>query len=292
MVTILTDFLITSDSACDLSEEYLNKHNIPIAQLSYFINDIEYGTPESPVQRPEEFYAQIRSGSLPKTSQINPNAAYDFLKEQSAKNKNILHVAFSSALSGTYNSFMIAADKLMGEDPEIRIEIADSFSGSVGQGLVIETAVRLREEDKDLNYVKKYLDDHKLKLTSLITVQDLALFYRGGRISKKEMLVGSMIGIKPLLHVTEDGTIKGFGKVRGRKKALDAVIDRAAAEIDRENFIKTFAVSHGDSLEDAIYVAEKIKSLTGVPNYFLTFVGPVLGAHSGDGVIAVFYLKK
>lgn len=214
----MSEYVITTDNNSDLPEEYLKDHGVGCMYLSYSMDGKNYThgnfLPE------HEFYEAMRNGSMPTTAQVNPENAKALLEPYLKEGKDILHIAFSSALSGTYNSSRIAAEELMEDYPDRKIIVVDSLGASLGQGLLVYLAQEKKEQGEDLETVAKWAEENRLHMVHLFTVNDLNHLYRGGRISRTTAVVGSMLNIKPVLHVDNDGKLTAIGKVRGRKKSL------------------------------------------------------------------------
>jgi DegV family protein with EDD domain len=209
------------------------------------------------------------------------------------KNKNIIHIAFSGGLSGTFNSVRIAAEELMEEEPECRITVIDSLCASMGEGLFVHKALEQQREGLSYDELVTWLEEHKQNICHFFTVDDLFHLYRGGRVSKTAAVLGTMINLKPVLHVDSEGHLTPIAKVRGRKKSLAALVDRMAEKMgswqDRNDVI---FISHGDCLEDAIYVKEMIEKRFGFHEFLISPVGPTIGAHSGPGTLALFFMGE
>lgn len=286
----MKNFVITTDTTSDLPADYVAQHKLGIMSLTYTIEGNTY-TWEHPLPV-KEFYSMMRQGSLPTTSQVNPKEAGEILetiiKEQDA---DILHIAFSSGLSGSYNSVRIAAEELAEKYPDNRIIVIDSLCASLGEGLLVHKAVTMKESGKSLDETAAWIEENKLHLVHNFTVDDLYHLYRGGRVSKTAAFVGTMINLKPILHVDNEGHLIPLSKVRGRKKSLIALVDNMEKQIgswrDKNDMI---FISHGDSLEDAQFVAELIKKRFGYDSFLINYVGSTIGAHSGPGTIALFYM--
>lgn len=286
----MKNFIITTDTTSDLPADYVAQHKLGIMSLTYTIEGNTY-TWEHPLPV-KEFYSMMRQGSLPTTSQVNPKEAGEILetiiKEQDV---DILHIAFSSGLSGSYNSVRIAAGELAEKYPDNRIIVVDSLCASLGEGLLVHKAVTMRESGKSLDETAAWIEENKLHLVHNFTVDDLYHLYRGGRVSKTAAFVGTMINLKPILHVDNEGHLIPLSKVRGRKKSLIALVDNMEKQIgswrDKNDMI---FISHGDSLEDAQFVAELIKKRFGYDSFLIDYVGSTIGAHSGPGTIALFYM--
>ena len=286
----MKNFIITTDTTCDLPAEYIREHEIGMLSLTYTLNETTYSWEQPlPVR---DFYDHMRNGSLPTTSQANPEEAKalfeQIIREQDA---DILHIAFSSGLSGSYNSSRIAANELLEDYPEHRIIVVDSLCASLGEGLLVHKAVCLKEQGKSLDETAAWLEENKLHLVHNFTVDDLFHLYRGGRVSKTAAFVGTMINLKPILHVDNEGHLIPLAKVRGRKKSLTARVDAMEKQVgtwrDKNDVI---FISHGDCEEEAQLVADLIKKRLGYESFLINYVGPTIGAHTGPGVIALFYM--
>lgn len=285
-------FVITTDSMCDLPESYLKEHDVKAVSLSFTIDGQTYD--ESNILAGKEFYDKMRQGAMPATSQFSPGKAKDFfeaiIKE---KNCDILHISFSSGLSGSYNSALIAAQELEDEYPDRKITIVDSLAASLGEGLLVYYAVDMMENGKSMEEVYTWLSENKLNLCHIFTLDDLECLQRGGRVSKTAAVLGGVLKIKPLMHVDDDGKLVPFDKVRGWKNALNSVVDRMEKTIgNRKDDNKIIFISHGDVLEDAEYVRDRIKERLGFDSFLINFVGPAIGCHTGAGVVALFYLGE
>lgn len=286
----MKNFVITTDTTADLPAEYIEKHRIPLMSLTYTIEGNTY-TWENPLPV-ADFYRMMRNGSLPTTSQVNPEEA-GALFEQIIKTQDadILHIAFSSGLSGSYNSVRLAAEELSEKYPDHRIIVVDSLCASLGEGLLVHKAVMMKEAGKSLEETAKWVEENKLHVVHNFTVDDLYHLYRGGRVSKTAAFVGTVINIKPMLHVDNEGHLIPLSKVRGRKKSLIALVDAMERQIgswrDKNDII---FISHGDALEEAEYVASLIKERLGYDSFLINYVGSTIGAHSGPGTMALFYM--
>lgn len=282
-------YIIATDSTADLPDDYLASNEISVFHLSYSIGGEDYGShKELPVG---VFYNLMRGGELPRTSQVNPDEAKEIFSKLIAKSKEILYIAFSSALSGTFNSVRLAAEELMEEDPSVKIMVLDSKSASLGEGLMVDKAVSMREEGKSLDETFEYLSLHAGNFVHLFTVDDLNHLYRGGRVSKSAALIGTVLNIKPILHVDNEGRLVALGKERGRKKSLLKLVDLMEEQMGsyKDKNDKVF-ISHGDSLEDAEFVRDEINSRFGIKSYIINTIGPTIGAHSGPGTVALFFM--
>ena len=281
-------FIISTDRTCDFPAEYITQNEILYFPMIYTMDGVEYGTPGGPDLPGDEFYQKLAAGSLPVTSQITPSEAFNALEPYAKEGAPVLHIAFSSALSGTYNSFVIAAGDLKEKYPQSNIRVIDSVSASLGEGLLVDYAVRLRAEGKTLEETAALIEENKRHFCHFFTVNDLFHLQRGGRVSKFTAVVGSMLGIKPILHVDDEGRLIPIGKVRGRKASMEKLVNAAAEKIVVER-TPHFYVSHGGCYEEAEQVAKALSAKTGIKDYMIHMIGPIIGSHSGCGTIAVFF---
>ncbi len=283
------EYIITTDNMSDLPKEYLEERHIKTCSLNYMLEGETYTSKNG--MDSHEFYEKMRNGSMPTTSQINPEEAKKDLMEFLKEGKDIIHIAFSSGLSGTYNSMQMAARELKEEGCGHKITIIDSLSASLGEGLLVHKA--LEQQKKGLGYdeLVKWIEDHKLNICHNFTVDDLFHLYRGGRVSKTTAILGTMIKIKPVLHVDNEGHLINVSKAHGRKKALAELVasmERQIGSYRGKNDI--VFISHGDCMEDANFVKRQIEEKFGIQNFLINYVGPTIGAHSGPGTVALFYM--
>lgn len=286
-------FKLVTDNMADLPREYLKEHGVDFISLSYILDGEVYGREKELDYR--DFYRMMREGKMPTTSQINPEEAKIFFEECIRENKELLYVAFSSGLSGTCNSGKIAAEEIMEEHPDVKIVVVDSLAASLGEGLLVHKAIGMRDRGKSLEETVEWLESHKLNLVHAFTVDDLFHLHRGGRVSRTAAILGTLISIKPKLHVDDEGHLILIGKVRGRRKSLDSLVDYMEEKMGswmQENKDDCVFISHGDSLEDAEYVQKQIQERFGMEHFLINNVGPVIGAHSGPGTIALFFMGE
>jgi len=211
-------FKLTTDSTADLPEEYLQKNEISCINLSYILDGVTYG-PERNMSS-KAFFKMMREGKMPTTSQVNPEEAKIFFESLIGAHKEILHLAFSSGLSGSYNNTRLAAEEVMEEHPDCRIVVIDTLCASMGEGLMVYKAAKLRDEGKSLDEVVEWIEMNRLNFVHAFTVDDLNHLFRGGRVSRATAIIGTLAGIKPILHVDNEGHLVNIDKIRGRKKAL------------------------------------------------------------------------
>ncbi|MDF2568041.1 MAG: DegV family protein [Oscillospiraceae bacterium] len=283
------DFVIVTDSTCDLPEQYVKDNNLVVINLGYSLEDKDYDGSIQNSLTPKEFYDKVRNGSMPKTSMISPEQAEDAFEEIIQSGRDVLYIGFSSALSGSYNSGRIAAEMLSAKHPDFQIISIDSLCASLGEGLFVNYAVDLKKQGLDIKEVAQKLESDKQKFLHYFTVSDLHHLHRGGRVSKASAVIGSMLGIKPVLHVDENGKLIPIAKVRGRKQSLDMLVEKMGTKLG--SYInKIVYISHGDCIEDAEYVAKQVKEKYNIKEFIINTVGPVVGAHSGPGTIALFFV--
>ena len=285
----MKDFLISTDTTADLPDNYVKENNIDIHTLFYAFGEVIYGTDNTMPEK--EFFDRMRKGEMPTTMACNPQDCKTIFEKRVNEGFDILHIAFSSALSGTYNSSRIAAEELMEDYPDRKIIVVDSLGASLGQGLLVYLAQEKKEQGEDMETVAKWAEENRLHMVHLFTVNDLNHLYRGGRISRTTAVVGSMLNIKPVLHVDNDGKLTAIGKVRGRKKSLQELVKLMDEKIGSyHDTCHTIFISHGDCEEDANYVAEKVKEKYQINTIIMNQVGATIGAHSGPGTMALFFV--
>ena len=285
----MNNFVIYTDSACDLKPDVLKSINVECIQLSFrFDNDDkDYLNNEMDIKT---FYDRMRKGETAKTSAINPETFSHRFEELLSEGRDILYIGFSSGLSTTFNSARIAADELKAKYPERKIICVDSLCASAGQGMLVYLAAKKRDLGADLETVAEYIEGIKLNLCHWFTVDDLVYLKRGGRISPTVAIVGGILGIKPILHVDNEGKLVNVSKVRGRKASLNALLDKYGELA--ENKQGTVFISNADCHEDVSYLKTQFKERYNAEIEIVTDIGPVIGAHSGPGTMAVFFLGK
>ena len=283
----MNEFIIVSDSTVDLPKEYLQSKQVPIISLSYIMDGVTYEEMDGLSHK--EFFEKLRAGSLPTTSQINPEQAREALESFAKEGKDILYIGFSSGLSGSYNSVRMAAEDLKEEYPDINIITIDSLCACMGEGLLLYKALELKEHGMSMEEIAKWVEANKLHICHNVTVDDLNHLHRGGRISKTTAVVGSMIKIKPIIHMSDEGKLVVIGKERGRKKSLVSIVDRMEKQMQGyDNDI--VMITHGDCIEDAEFVKKQVEERFGIHNVMINGIGSVIGSHTGAGVVAVFFM--
>ncbi|SFC92029.1 DegV family protein [Clostridium uliginosum] len=287
----MNKFIITTDTTADLPNEYLQKNEIGILSMSFQIEGKEYIEDET--LDIKDFYDKMRSGSMPTTAQVNPEKAKRKFEYYLKQGYDVLHISFSSVLSGSYNNTRIAAIELNEEYTENKVVVVDSLSVSLGEGLLVHKAVQLKKAGKNLEEIVTWLEENKLNLCQYFTVDDLNHLYRGGRVSKTTAILGTMMGVKPIIHVDNEGKLIPISKARGSKQSLTKLVDnmeRLMGNYKLQNDI--VFISHGDAKEEAEIVADKIKERFGINSVLISDIGPTIGTHSGPGTVGVFFMGE
>lgn len=280
-------FIITTDTTCDLPQEYISQHNLMQIPLYYSFNGTIYGDKNE--LEPREFYNTMRQGAMPTTMAVNPDTAREVFTKLLDEGYDILHISFSSGLSGSCSVAVTTARELCEERPGAKIVVIDSLCASLGEGLLVYKATVLKESGKNLDEVADWLESNKLNLCHVFTVDDLHHLHRGGRVSKATAIIGTLINVKPVLHVDNEGHLVPLVNVRGRKKSLMTLVDQMEKRIKGFQNDIVF-ISHGDCVEDAEYVASLIKERFGIDKFIINYVSPTIGSHSGPGTVALFFM--
>ena len=289
----MENFVITTENAADLPESYLQENEIGILSLYYTIDGVTYGPGCEPELKAEDFYQRMREGAMPRTQQVNPEQAVCKFRQYLEQGKDILHIALTSAVSGSCNSARMAAEELKEEFPERTITVVDTLVGTLCEGMVVEQVVRMRKAGKTLAEAAQWVRENIPHFCLYATVDDLKHLYRGGRVSKTTALFGTAIGIKPILKLNDDGNLVAVGKVRGRKQSIQALVKHMEEKVGR--FLPqndTIYISHGDCIEDALYLAELVKEKFGIVKAMIHHIGPVIGSHAGPGALTLSFMGE
>ena len=286
----MASYVIVTDSSADLSAQMAEKAGVQVLPLRFTVGGkTYYNWPDNREMDPKVFYRMLREGEVATTAAVNISQYLDMLEPILQSGTDVLVLSFSSGLSATYDSSRLAAEELREKYPQRKIFAVDTLCASLGQGLLVWHAAQLKDQGKSIEEVRDWVEENKLHLCHQFTVDDLHFLKRGGRISATTAVVGTMLKIKPVLHVDDGGKLVNIGKARGRKASLKALVDRMEeTAIDPAG--QTVFISHGDCMEDAEYVAGLVKERMGVQDVRINYVGPVIGAHSGPGTLALFYL--
>ena len=283
----MADFKIITDSGCDFTLAELEQMNVGRAPLSVlFKGELceDFATDEER----KVLYDGVRAGEMPTTSAVNPEGWADVMKPALEAGMDVLCLCFSSGLSTTYQSAVIAADELQEVYPGRTIRVVDTLCAALGQGLLVWHACKHRDAGESLAEVTAWVEENKLNVCHWVTVEDLNHLKRGGRVSAATALVGTMLNIKPIINVSDEGKLVSVAKARGRKAAIEYVAKKVSEATDKDMVF----IGHGDCREDAESCAKILKEKYGVKNVHIGYVGAVIGAHTGPGVLVTFYLGE
>ena len=288
----MSDYKITTDSTTDITPELVDELELHVIPMIFTVDGKDYrNTPDNKDLDPHEFYEMLRNGKQSLTTQINGETFKDEVRPFLDNGLDVLHLCFSSGLSSTYNSIRLAAEDLLEEYPDRKIIIVDTLAASMGEGLIVYHAGVLRKQGKSIDEVAAWVEENKLKLAHWFTVDDLNFLKRGGRLSGAAAFFGTVLNIKPVLHIDDEGHLIPIDKIRGRRKSLECLVDHMAKTAVNPSEQVIF-ISHGDALEDAQYVEKLVRERFGVKTVFMNHIGPVIGSHSGPGTVALFFLAE
>ena len=282
--------MILTDSSADLTAELVAELGVEVIPLSFTMEDKTYfNYPDNRDIDPADFYARLRGGAMATTAAVNVADYTEAIEPILKEGKDVLVLAFSSGLSATCHSAQIAAGELMEQYPDRKVYVVDTLCASLGQGLLVWYAANLKKQGKTMEVVRDWTEEHKLNLCHWFTVDDLHFLKRGGRISSATAVLGTMLSIKPVMHVDNEGHLIKVGTARGRNASLKALVDHMEQTVlDLKG--QSIFISHGDCLADAQKVADDVKARFGVESIIINYVGPVIGAHSGPGTVALFFM--
>lgn len=289
----MNNYVVITDSGADLTSHLVDEYDLKVIPLIFNLDGVNY---ELNTQETEEFveqvYKRLRAGALITTSQINPSRFIEFFEKFLKEGKDILYLSFSSALSGTYQSSCIAKEELQEKYPERKIITVDTLCASLGQGLLIIEACKLKEKGYSIEEVEKFVLDNRLKMIHYFTVDDLMFLKRGGRLSTSSAFLGTMLNLKPILHVNDHGKLVPIGKVSGRKNSLKTIVKRMKSKVEDWSE-KLVYISHGDCIEEVQTILEILKKEKIEPKEIVVNnIGAVIDAHSGPGTIAIFFFGE
>lgn len=287
------DFEIVTDSCCNLVEDMIDDFGLHILPLTFMV-DGEDAVYQSYLKGEKtdlkQFYTMMREGKVFKTSLPNLAESEALFRSILDKGHDLIYLAFSSGLSGTFQALSLMCSQLQEEYPDRKIYAVDTLAASGGQGLLVWYAVQHARAGETIDQVRDWVEENKLHLAHWFTVDDLMFLFRGGRVSKTAAWAGTLLNIKPVLHVDNEGHLIPMEKVRGRKKSLNALVDHMEKSAVKPISDQMVFITHGDCLEEAEYVAEKVKERFGVKDVIINYIDPVIGSHAGPGTMALFFL--
>lgn len=284
-------YTLASDATLDLPIDLIEKYDIAVVPMVFTLDGEEIiHYPDERNMTTEAFYDALKQGKKSVTSQINPASYVEFFTPILEKGEDILYICFTSGLSGTYQSALIAKDMLMEDFPDRTISVVDSLCASAGQGYFVYLAALKKEEGLSLTELEEWVIAHRNRIAHWFTVEDLFHLQRGGRLSFAEAMLGSALKIKPIISVDENGKLYVENKVRGNKKSVEYMIGKINDTMDEEEH--TLFIAHGDAEERALQLKEKLLEKTKAENIQITKIGPVIGSHTGPGMLAVLFMEK
>jgi len=281
-------YQIITDSCCDFTDAQYRELKVACAPLSVVYNGESHSNFSEPAAV-KAFYDELRAGVTASTSAVNPDGWAERMEKALKDGQDVLVLAFSSGLSTTYQSAVIAAKELREVYPDRKILVVDTLCAALGQGLLVYHACKKRDEGMTIDEVCSWVEEHKLNICHWVTVDDLSHLKRGGRISAATALVGTMLNIKPIIFVDDDGHLINTAKVRGRRAAIELLANKLGETCTD---FETAFIAHGDCPEDAAALEAILKGKHGVRNVITGYVGPVIGAHTGPGVLVVFFMGQ
>lgn len=284
-------YILASDATFDLPMELVTKYNIVVVPMAFTLDGKEIlHYPDERNMTTEAFYQALKEGKMSSTSQINPMTYVEIFTPYLEKGEDVLYVAFTSGMSGTYQSALLARDMLLEDFPERNILVVDSLCASAGQGYLLYLVGKKYAEGMELSELAKWTEDIRGRIAHHFTVEDLFHLNRGGRLSTAEAVVGTALKIKPIISVDKEGKLFVENKVRGNKKAQEFMISKINEDWDESE--PMIFIGHGDAAERALELKEKILEKTNVKDVTITKIGPVIGTHTGPGMLAVLFLEK
>lgn len=288
----MKNYVIVTDSTSDLPVNIIEEYGIIVAPLGFgFETDNYLNYPDHRQLSIKDFYARLKNGERSTTTLVNAKTFEEYIEPIMQEGNDVLYLGFSSPLSGTYGSSLTARDELLEKYTDARMECIDTLSASMGEGLLVYYAAKMKQEGKSLDEVKQWVLDTRLHLCHWFTVDDLNHLKRGGRINAMTATIGTALGVKPILHVDNEGHLVPDSNVRGRKKSIHALLEHMEATcIDPEKH--SVFISHADCLEDAEYLGNLIKEKLHVKEVLINHIGPVIGSHTGQGALALFFFGR
>lgn len=288
----MRNYVIVTESTTDLPPDLVNELGITLIPMAFgFENESYLNYPDNREMDIHKFYERVKNGERSTTALVNSKTFEEYFEPILKSGDDILYIGFSSGLSGTYSSSIIAAEELKQKYPDSQITCIDTLAASMGEGLLVYYAAKLKSQGQSIDQVSKWLLDNRLNLCQWFTVDDLNHLKRGGRVSAMTATLGSALNVKPILHTDNEGYLVAVHNVRGRKKSINTLFEHVE-ELCTAPEGQTIFISHADCLQEAEYLADLIREKLPVKEVILNFMGPVIGSHTGQGAISVFFLGK
>lgn len=285
-------YKIVTDSCANLTDEIIEKFDLTILPLTFMVDGKQHTSyKKKEKSNLPKFYKMMREGKVVTTSLPNLVDSKKEIEKILEGGDDVLFISFSSGLSGTFTAIDLICKELASKYEDRKIMTVDTLAAAAGQGMLVWMAAEMREDGESLETVHRWLENNKLHLAHWFTVDDLHFLERGGRVSKTAAFAGTVLNIKPVLHVDDEGHLIPMEKVRGRKKSIDSLVQHMKQTMVEPYDYKVL-ISHGDCLEDAELLAKRVKEVTGVKEVYMNCLDPVIGAHSGPGTLALFYLAS
>ena len=288
----MNDYQIITDACADLPPKLVEELGIHVIPMSFNFGDESYTHyPDEREYSAKDFFDRLRGGDMSTTNQINQAAFTEVFEGYLQNGVDVLYIGFSSALSGTYHNSVLVAEELSSKYPDRTLLVADSLTATLGTGLLVYAAVQKQQEGMSIEDLYQWVQTERLLVSGWFTVDDLNFLRRGGRLSGTAALVGTMLGIKPILRITEDGKLVPMEKVRGRKQSLRVLLEHMDKTF-RDTGDQVVFIVHGDCMDDAAYLKKEIKNRYHIKRIVTNNIGPIIGSHTGPGAIAIFYMGK
>lgn len=288
----MNEYQIITDACADLTPKLVEELGVDVIPMGFQMGDKSYThDPDERELTAKAFFDRLRKGEMATTNQINQAIFTEVFESYLQNGQDVLYIGFSSALSGTFHNSVLVAEELAQKYPERKIHVCDSLTATFGTGLLVYYAVQKKNEGMDIDQLSKWLQSERLLVSGWFTVDDLNFLKRGGRLSGAAALVGTMLGIKPILRITEEGKLVPMEKVRGRRPSLNTLLSHMEKNF-RDTGDQVVFIIHGDCPEDASYLKKEIRSRYKIKHIYTNNIGPIIGAHTGPGAIAIFYIGK
>ena len=283
--------IIITDSNCDLTAEYLKENNIPVIPFYFNLKGQDYADDFGKSISYKEFYNELRNGEMPTTAQITPFVFEEYFRKYISEGYSIVYIGFSSALSESYNNSVLAKSSILEEKPNADITVIDTKSATTGQGLMVFYACEMLKQGKSKEDIVSWIEDNKLKVNVWFAVDSLDHLKRGGRLSAASTAFGTLLDVKPILIIDNEGKLVPVKKVRGRKKAIRELLEELKNKIINPEE-QTIYITHGDCIEDAEYLKSQIIREVNVKKIIVNYLGPIIGTHTGPGLICIAFVGK